>query len=62
MIDTVKPCPCGSGRPSTWQYDGNNIPLCRTCRVCHETKMAQYRPVIFTNYTQNDVDEPIEES
>lgn len=55
-----RPCPCGSGKPSYWQHDARGIPLCRTCEVCHQTKMARYRTEVLTdsNYT---ADEPIEE-
>lgn len=60
-IYTVTPCPCGSGLGSQWQFDAQNIPLCRTCPKCHARKMAGYRPEILTGYTQADVDERIEE-
>lgn len=55
----ASPCPCGSGRPSTWAYDARGIPLCRTCVVCHKRKMAGYRPDVLTdpNYWS---DEPID--
>jgi hypothetical protein len=42
MPDT-RPCPCGSGQPSRWQYDARGIELCRTCPACHARKMAGYR-------------------
>jgi hypothetical protein len=57
----VKPCPCGSGKPSEWQLDGRGIELCRTCADCHEKQMARYNPAILEYYTQEDVDEQIEE-
>jgi len=57
-----RPCPCGSGKPSEWQTDGRGIPLCRTCDDCHTQKMSRYRPEILAHYTQENVDEPIEES
>lgn len=60
-IYSVKPCPCGSGKESQWECDGNGIPLCRTCDDCHEQKMSRYRPEILRPYTQADVDEQIEE-
>lgn len=56
-----RPCPCGSGHPSEWQTDGRGIPLTRTCDVCHDAAMSRYRPEILEYYTQDDVDEPIEE-
>jgi hypothetical protein len=54
-----RPCPCGSGLPSQWQYDARGIELCRTCRKCHRSKMAQYRPEVLRdpNY---ECDEAIE--
>lgn len=57
---TYKPCDCGSGEYSEWQYDGRGIELCKTCIKCHEKKMSRYNPVILDYYTQADVDEPIE--
>lgn len=56
----IRPCPCGSGLPSSWQFDGCGIELCRTCPKCHAAKMARYRPEILDHYTQADIDEPIE--
>jgi hypothetical protein len=60
-IHDIRPCPCGSGLPSQWQLDGRGIALCRTCNNCHEEQMKKYNPVILEYYTQEDVDEPIEE-
>jgi hypothetical protein len=48
------------GEYSWWEYDAQNIPLCRVCRRCVEAKLKGYRPEILTGYTQADVDEPIE--
>jgi hypothetical protein len=53
------PCPCGSGRQSVWQHDARGIPLCRTCAVCHQSKMARYRRDVLTN-PNYEADEPIE--
>jgi hypothetical protein len=58
--DKPRPCPCGSGLESEWQYDGRGIELCRTCKKCHTEKMQRYRPEILEYYTQADIDEPIE--
>lgn len=52
-------CPCGSGLPSTWQYDARNIPLKRTCERCHEKAMSGYRREVLTNPNYS-ADEPIE--
>ena len=60
-VEDIRPCPCGSGKDSQWQLDGRGIPLDRTCDDCHERKMSRYNPVILDYYTQEDVDEPIEE-
>jgi len=46
---------------SWWEYDAQNIPLCRVCPECRDEKLSIYRPEILTGYTQADVDEPIEE-
>jgi hypothetical protein len=56
----VRPCPCGSGKPSQWQYDGQGIELCRTCEDCHAAKMRRYNPRYLRHYTQADIDERIE--
>ena len=42
-----QPCPCGSGKPSEWQYDARGIPLRRTCEACHEAAMRRYRPDVL---------------
>jgi hypothetical protein len=54
-------CNCGSGLPSWWEHDGNDIPLCRVCPRCKDEKLSHYRPEILRPYSQEDVDEPIEE-
>lgn len=43
-----------------WQHDARNIPLCRTCDDCHDTKMAGYRPDVLTdsNYWTDEEVEP----
>lgn len=53
-------CDCGSGRPSQWEYDAQNIPLCRVCSACKTEKLKKYRPEILSGYDQNDVNENIE--
>ena len=57
---TERPCPCGSGLVSEWQYDARGIELCKTCPKCHEQTMSRYRPDVLTdsNYWS---DEPIDE-
>lgn len=55
----VRPCPCGSGKDSTWQVDGRGIELCRMCEDCHEEKMRRYRPEVLTD-SDYEADEPIE--
>jgi hypothetical protein len=59
-LNEVRPCPCGSGKPSRWQYDARSIALCRTCNDCHETKMATYRPEVL-NDPNYQSDEPIDD-
>jgi hypothetical protein len=55
----TRPCPCGSGLPSRWQYDARGIELCRTCAKCHKKAMGKYRKDVLTdaNYW---ADEPID--
>jgi len=43
-----RPCNCGSGLTSSWQYDADGIELCRTCKTCHQRMMARYRSDIKT--------------
>lgn len=59
-IHDQRPCDCGSGEMSNWEFDGNGIPLCRACPACRQKKLSRYRPEILRGYTQADVDEPIE--
>jgi hypothetical protein len=56
----TRPCTCGSGLPSRWQFDARGIELCRTCSKCHVEKMRAYRPDVLTdpNYP---ADEAIEQ-
>lgn len=60
LFPTMRPCPCGSGLNSSWQYDARGIELCRTCPKCHEEKMSHYRQDVLTN-PNYDADEAIEE-
>ncbi len=46
---SIRPCPCGSGKPSRWAFDARGIELCRTCDDCHDRKMAQFRPEVLTD-------------
>jgi len=55
-----RPCDCGSGEESEWEFDGQGIPLVRACSKCKQKKLSRYRPEILRGYTQADVDEPIE--
>jgi hypothetical protein len=57
----MRPCNCGSGLDSWWEYDAQRIPLCRVCNKCRTEKLRQYRPEILTGYDQSDVDESIDE-
>jgi Zn-finger protein len=56
----ARPCPCGSGKMSSWQYDARGIELCRTCEDCHQVKMASYRSDVLRN-PRYEADEQIEE-
>jgi hypothetical protein len=57
----LEKCPCGSGKEAYIEYDGNGIPFGYMCSECKKAKLARYRSRMFQPYTQNDVDEPIEE-
>jgi hypothetical protein len=57
--DEIRPCPCGSGKPSRWQFDARGIELCRTCATCHKERMASYRPDVLTDpnyWADEDID------
>ena len=50
-----------SNAPAWWENDGRGIPLCKVCGKCRDEKLKGYRREILRPYTQEDVDEPIEE-
>lgn len=56
----IRPCPCGSGEPSEWQYDARGIEMFRSCAKCHARKVRGYRVDVLSdpNYAAS---EPIEE-
>lgn len=56
---STRPCPCGSGQSSEWQYDARGIELCRTCPKCHAEKMRRYRREVLTD-SNYEADEQIE--
>jgi len=60
LAPSPRPCDCGSGLFSEWEYDGNGIELCRACPKCRARKLARYRPEVLRAYGQDQVDEPIE--
>jgi hypothetical protein len=61
-LHDIRPCPCGSGKPSQWLLDAKGIPVARVCDAeCERKVRARYNPIIFTGYTQADMDERIEE-
>jgi hypothetical protein len=60
MSSDTRPCPCGSGKPSHWQYDARGIELCRTCDDCHDEKMKAYRPEVLTD-SNYETDEAIDD-
>ena len=57
----IRVCPCGSGNESWWENDAQGIPLARVCVACKRKKLATFRPMVLTGYTQADIDERIEE-
>ena len=56
---------CVGGRPSAepswWLKDCHGIELCRLCPACKEEKKRGYRPEVFSGYSQDEIDERIEE-
>lgn len=60
-LHTVRPCPCGSGEPSSWLTDARGIPLRRTCGKCHEQVIGKYRDDIFHNPEYDLYDDRLEE-
>ena len=46
---------------SWWMNDGQGIPLCRVCGRCEAEKEKKYRPEILRPYSQEDVDEQIDD-
>ena len=50
-----------SSEPSWWANDAQGIPLARVCDKCRKEKLSHFRPKILSGYSQEDVDEPIEE-
>ncbi len=60
MQGAIRPCPCGSGLDSAWEFDAQGIPLCRACDKCRDERLSHYRPEILSGYGQADVDEPID--
>ena len=62
MTRKTHPCPCGSGLPSTWEYDARGIPLFRSCVRCHTIKMDGIRADVpqRPNYEADEYIEPEE--
>jgi len=50
-------CRCGSGKPSRWLTDSQNIPLRGVCDDCEEAAKAKYEPWVFSGYDQAFLDE-----
>lgn len=56
----IRPCPCGSGKPSQWVNDARGIPLARVCKDCKDEKLKGFRPEVLTdpNYFTEEPVEP----
>lgn len=53
--------PCRHEGQDTWDLvDAQGIYCARVCAECEKRKIAEYKPMIFSGYSQADVDEPIE--
>lgn len=57
--NVARPCPCGSGEYSWWEYDARGIELARVCEKCVKEKLAGYRPEVLSN-PNYWADEPID--
>jgi len=53
-------CPCGSGEYPWDLLDAQGIYCGKVCSKCEDDKRAEFRPEIFSGYSQADVDEDIE--
>lgn len=58
-MSKARPCPCGSGQLSWWEYDARGIELCRACPACRAEKLKHYRPEVLSN-PNYEADEPID--
>lgn len=56
----MRPCNCGSGKPSWELVDARGIYCGRVCEDCEQQKRAQFRPEIFEDAGYY-ADEAIEE-
>lgn len=56
----IRPCPCGSGKPSHWIFDARQIPMARVCSDCEKAQRAKFRNDVQTN-PNYETDEPIDE-
>lgn len=52
----------GHRNDAYWVKDYQGIELCKVCDDCRDYKLSLYNPKILSGYSQNDVDEQIEES
>jgi len=53
---------CEHEEQDVWiEYDAQGIYLEQVCDKCVKAKLSKYRPEILTGYSQNDVEESIEE-
>jgi hypothetical protein len=59
-MNGIRPCPCGSGKPSWPEYDARGIYLTRACEDCRDEKLSQFRPEVLTDPAY-ECDEPIDE-
>jgi hypothetical protein len=53
-------CSCGSGEEPYELCDIKGIFISYVCKHCEAEVKKGYRPEMFTGYSQDDVDEPIE--
>jgi hypothetical protein len=53
----ITPCPCGSGKPRRDLVDARDVFLAFVCDACEEEKRKEFRPEIFTDWTDVSIEE-----
>jgi hypothetical protein len=56
-LGMITPCPCGSGKPRRDLVDARDVFLAFVCDACEEEKRKEFRPEIFTDWTDVSIEE-----